>query len=151
MSTSTVESPTTSEYRSNIRFCEIAHPYWLSLYKMGICYSTTGQCSFDEAFIQAALWMIIKDEDRQYLILHEEEGFQIEESSHSIIQKCRQPGCQFVSRHSCSNADGQYLRNERRAHLASHQKSGQRSFRLLFLGVLVVLAILILAAYKGWS
>jgi hypothetical protein len=136
--------------KSDIQFCNKEPAYWLSLFQKGAPYSTTGQCSYGEAYKHALLWISIKRNERCYKILHEVDGFQVEETPSIISQKCQQSECHFVSNHSKYSVDACFLRSERLNHLARHNGTGQRNIRILFICVLFVLAITVLGIYRGW-
>jgi hypothetical protein len=136
--------------RSDIRFCEEEPAYWLSLYKGKVLYSTTGQCSYIEARQHALLWISIKQADRGYRILHEKDGFQIEETMHLITQKCQHEGCGFASSHSSYVVDAGTLQSERVNHLARHNRTGKRNFKFTIMAMLFAVAITIFGIFKGW-
>jgi hypothetical protein len=137
-------------YQSDIRYCQEEPLYWLSLYKKGDRWSTTGQCFYHEAYRHALLWVSIKDAGRTYKIMHEADGFQVEETSHTITQICQHPDCRFVSSHSYYVVDGERLRSERLNHLARHNRTGQRNFKRIFIAMLFVLSLAIFGILKGW-
>lgn len=136
--------------KSDIQFCEVEPPYWLSLYQDGGLFSTTGQTSYIEAIKHALLWISIKSADRHYKIMHESDGFQIEETAHVITQKCQHSDCQFISRHSSYVADGERLQRERLTHLARYNRIGQVNLKLIFAGMAIALISIILSILKGW-
>jgi hypothetical protein len=137
-------------YQSNIRLCDEEPPYWLSLYQGKGLYSTTGQCSYMDARKHALLWISIKNADRGYRILHEKDGFQIEETMHLITQKCQHEGCRFASSHSSYIVDADTLQSERLNHLARHNRTGKRNFKFIFICMLLVLFTTIFGIFKGW-
>lgn len=138
------------EFRSDIRFCEMDHPYWLSLYKSDVLYSTTGQCSYNDAYKHALLWIAIRSDNRHYKIMHEADGFLVEESSHVITQRCQHPECRFTSSHSYLVVDADTLSDERRKHRARHKKSYAGIKRKLSLeSALVLLVIILVALVRG--
>jgi hypothetical protein len=95
--------------------------YWLKLFNHGVLYGTSGHPSYLEANKYKMLWMSVNRQQRDYAILHKEEGIWVEEGQHYTKLTCAiGGGCGYKSKWSSYVTDQNSLQEEMRKHRSLH-------------------------------